>query len=76
MINQTSKDYIKEIVESKFEELDAILSGNPSEIMYDFEKEIDKIVIEIIDQFNLRGYTEIKNEITIEILKAFINEKG
>jgi hypothetical protein len=45
-------------------------------IMYDFEKEIDKIVIEIIDQFNLRGYTEIKNEITIEILKAFINEKG
>lgn len=69
MINQTSKDYIKEIVESKFEELDAM-------IMYDFEKEIDKIVIEIIDQFNLRGYTWIKNEITIEILKAFINEKG
>jgi ethanolamine ammonia-lyase large subunit len=69
MITKEIKDYTANLIGANFDILD-------NTVMWFFEEEINRIVLNVIDKFDLRGYTEVKNEITIIALKEFINEKG
>jgi hypothetical protein len=65
-IHSYIEDEIENIYESKLRYLQ----------MAEFRLEIDRIIINTIDKFNLRAYTEIRNQIKIIALEHYIILNG